>query len=1147
MEEAEFTSDEFKTKLYQSFKERGVIQNLKSQLRSKLVVELRNSALNQDFSKSTVPLQEENSLLHRASNSLVADHLRRCQYEYSLAVFLPESCAASDKLFSTKDLLQLLKINPDSKLYRKIASSQPTYHSKGFLWELLCEIANSHSGGSECKGVQADLSSHSSLVDKLEDVDREFRSRAQGEDFQGSNVITEKMLSFQREIETRSKEQLNLEITRFKENECRNIEMEEREKFRVKLDSSRKELEQLYGMKCKALEERERNATERLQQQQQIVQKEMHSQRQSLLEELQMLRSKEAEVRRESEINKRAAKLEEDKRIAVEENLKLRETAVHNIEETYKQRLKEQLTQYDLKKRKEYMDRLEDVERRERHVRDEARKLNEESEMNKEIKQQLKDKQQRIEEIQNNYQGAKNELISSNKNNELLQEKLRDMVDYQQLKENNAVMRRELENTKMRLAESSNEYKTELARQDERMQLLSMQASQPSHEVVSMKAELHRARDRIKQEKALMESREAQLNSKLQSEVNRSRELQRQLDEQTLQMKEMNRELQEVRTALQETRTALSNEVYRKPNKSSHFKDVPVHDIASTGPNIHSNSLTSGHHDEDVYLPIRTASAGHEPILEHLDQFETSLAWEQSPTPDTSLAFLENTRERFRSLDREAENLEQSYKNFQHKLSNPNALNSPKRIISSILSPTRGSMTSRHRPELKTELSNDNLTTFGGRQRRSGVVTSTSQLPAVSSNTYSISDLRWNAGGHSGIYPVGRTDPSNSGIPSQHQSSTGTSYRNQRMPEMPSSGVDLGITSQPLDQITTGLLQGRNSIPNLPQGRRVTEDFHQVYRAAQDTPQVHDIQSLPTINGEVEDDHAPVSSGFVQNGNALRREDTRHSDPGSHLSNVEEYSDPINALHSPSLDRAWKKSSDQHSAAEVTMPSLDRAMTNPEDVANGTIPLLDGASNFIGQSSDVNMPSLDGAWNKPSNHQPVAEVSVPSLDGAWKTPSFDQSISLDSSWKKSEQLAKDEEKRKQDEKEWEERRIQRMEERQKKEQEAREREKKMLEELEKQEASQKAGEQSREVDNDKKDRLDGKESDVKEENEDDGKIDPIMQKYMKMVQEKQDSKQNKTSLQKLGTFDLGSPDYVEVADVKSIGGVSDTSDPFADW
>ncbi|XP_033126343.1 oral-facial-digital syndrome 1 protein homolog isoform X2 [Anneissia japonica] len=1127
MEEGELSSEEFKSRLYQSFREKGYISNLKSQLRSKLIVELKNTALNQDFPKAAVPLEEEDSLLHRASNSLVADHLQRCQYEYSLAVFLPESGVASDKLFTTRDLLQLLKINPDSKLYRKIASSLPSFNAKGLLWQLLSEIANSHSGGSESKGVQADLYSHSSLVDKLDDVDRAFNSRSNGQDLQGSNVITEKMLSFQREVEARSKEQLNFEIRRFKESEYRSLQMEEREKFRLKLESSRKDLENTYQMRCRALEERERNATERLQQQQQIAQKEMHAQRQNLLDELQILRSKEAEVRRESEVNKRAAKLEEDKRLAIEENLKLREIAVNNIEENYQQRLKEQLTQYALQKRKEYSDRLDDVERRERRVRDEARKLEEESQMNKEIKQEMKEKKTRIEELQNLLQCAKNDLLSSNKSNEIQQEKLRDMVDYQQMKESNAVMRRELETTKMRLAETINEYKTELARQDERMQLLSAKASLPSPELVSMKAEVHRARDRVKQEKALMESRETQLKSRLQNEADRNRELQRQLDEQTLQMKEMNRELSELRAALQQTQTALSNEVYRKPSKPAHFavlgKDVPVHDRSAghqTRPMVSSTDF------DDGYLPIGGAVSGHqrEPFFDDDIQFESAPARDSSPSPDTSLAFLENTRERFRSLEREAENLEQSYKNFQHRMTNPIALRtSPKPVKrglvqgSAFLSPATDLMMTSHsesypRPDYSAgaELLQDGLTRrYQGRKH--GGVSLTSHVAENSSTTYSNTGAHRRLGQHE-LYSLRATHDSTVENGMSHQrSSTHPGHRNVHIPGMSSTLDDPAVRAnslQPISQQITQANLDRNIVDDSPSSGFVHGTSEVLGREE------------PRGDGGYYDSGTEASA--VQALGAIQRVSEPFRDELQYAN-----SEPISDQHESAVSEPI---SDQHQHA-VSKPTNDQPL---------------------------HTVSLDNAWTA------SPEVAVPSLDGAWKTPADAQPISLDTSWKTSEQLAKDEEKRIQEEKEWEENRKRRMEERRRNEEEARERERRTLEELEKKEAGGLSGHQGASPDHPEaspgsdetvKEQKEVKKDDKKEETAEDASIDPVMQQYMKIVQEKQTQKKQKGTMSptlnrrhETYVFDnTDVADYVEYADVKSTGEVSDTSDPFADW
>lgn len=70
-----------------------------SQLRNSIVTELQQTARGQgQLSLRDLRVPEEGSLLHRASNSLIADHLRRCQYEYSLSVFLPESGISRDKV-----------------------------------------------------------------------------------------------------------------------------------------------------------------------------------------------------------------------------------------------------------------------------------------------------------------------------------------------------------------------------------------------------------------------------------------------------------------------------------------------------------------------------------------------------------------------------------------------------------------------------------------------------------------------------------------------------------------------------------------------------------------------------------------------------------------------------------------------------------------------------------------------------------------------------------------------------------------------------------------------------------------------------------------------------------------------------------------
>ena len=42
--------------------------------------------------------EEVASVTDRAANSVIVDHLRRCGYEYTLAIFLPESGTKPDEV-----------------------------------------------------------------------------------------------------------------------------------------------------------------------------------------------------------------------------------------------------------------------------------------------------------------------------------------------------------------------------------------------------------------------------------------------------------------------------------------------------------------------------------------------------------------------------------------------------------------------------------------------------------------------------------------------------------------------------------------------------------------------------------------------------------------------------------------------------------------------------------------------------------------------------------------------------------------------------------------------------------------------------------------------------------------------------------------
>nr|XP_035937796.1 oral-facial-digital syndrome 1 protein homolog isoform X1 [Halichoerus grypus] len=93
------SQDELRKKLYQTFKDRGILDTLKTQLRNQLIHELMHPVLSGELQPRSISV-EGSALLIGAANSLVADYLQRCGYEYSLSVFFPESGLAKEKVKS---------------------------------------------------------------------------------------------------------------------------------------------------------------------------------------------------------------------------------------------------------------------------------------------------------------------------------------------------------------------------------------------------------------------------------------------------------------------------------------------------------------------------------------------------------------------------------------------------------------------------------------------------------------------------------------------------------------------------------------------------------------------------------------------------------------------------------------------------------------------------------------------------------------------------------------------------------------------------------------------------------------------------------------------------------------------------------------
>ncbi|NWT97604.1 OFD1 protein, partial [Urocynchramus pylzowi] len=644
VERETLSQEELRKRLYQTFKSRGVLDTLKTQLRNQLIHELMHPILSGELQPQRVP-SEDSSLLITASNSLVADHLKRCGYEYSLSVFFPESGLEKKKLWTMQDLLQLMRISPESSLYKSLTSGTRK-ENKGFLMQILIGLTEHHLNR-ETHNTETQTTSvppyRESLAEKLQLIDEQFAdSYPQHQKYESLEV---KLNEYRKEIEKQLQEEMYQKLEHFKEVEIAKIKMEEKVQTQKEISELRHELEKMHQAKSEALISREKNAIERLQKQQEIEAKEVYAQRQSLLKDIEAIRTREAELKQRMEAFEITQKVQEEKNKAIEDALRRREVAVKNIEETYDQKLRTELLKYQLELKEEHIARTNKVTEDEKKNKEKAMLLQEEAIAVNSKKEELKQAVSRTKELELDLESVKAQVLLVNKQNHLLTEKLKEVSDYPLLKEEklelqvqNKLLRQQLDETR-----SENQH-------------LRDKLSQPSAEYLACQVELRRVEHSTKLVLDEYESHKQMLEKQLQSEIERCAQLKAQLLDSEATVRKLNVQVEELKLQVKQTQAALENEVYRNPKPS--LVDRSVLDFL--GDRMVPPDLYVDGAFPRKPLPPAAGAAGAVPGPGcHLQP--------RSASPDSDLECVAQARARVKELEKEAEYLEEAYRSYQHR------------------------------------------------------------------------------------------------------------------------------------------------------------------------------------------------------------------------------------------------------------------------------------------------------------------------------------------------------------------------------------------------------------------------------------------------------------------------------------------------
>ncbi|KAM7380462.1 hypothetical protein PAMP_003755 [Pampus punctatissimus] len=636
--------DELRKRLYQTFKDKGVLDTLKIQLRNQLIQELKHPPLTGGEPVARPFSVKSESFLVSACNIIVADHLHSSGFEYTLSIFYPESGLSKEKVFTKGDLLQLLKISPESALYRSLFQNKEN-NDKGLLISLLTQLTHHYTHGlyHDAETQTTSIATYGeSLVEKMKMIDKEY----EGFNYSGDKwfPFQSKLATYRKEMEAQMQKEMNAKMQHFKDVEIAKVRMEEKAQFHKEFDKLKQELQRTYEMKAKALIEREKNAIDRLQKQQEIEEKNVYMQRQTVLKEIETLRNRENELRLRMEAFEKTCQIHEEKVKTTEELLRRRELAVRTLEDTYDQRLKNELSRYQLELKEEFIKRTDKLTENENRNKVETARIQKESAaINAKVEEHSRASSE-LRRLQVELDTAQQQASLLSQQKELLRERLETMSDYPSLKREKAELQGQLRLLKRQLEEAQEENR-----------LLHADLGKPSKEQLALQMELRRLQSARRLDEEEFDNQKQVLQTQLQSEVERCAQLKAQLIECEERSQWMTGHVEEIKMQLRQTQQALENEVLRNPKPS--LVDRSVLELSAdklVPPDIYVDRavLRGGMGYDDVY------EAGG-PLRGHTS------SWRESP--DSDIELVAKAKARIRELQEEAETLEEAYRNYQQR------------------------------------------------------------------------------------------------------------------------------------------------------------------------------------------------------------------------------------------------------------------------------------------------------------------------------------------------------------------------------------------------------------------------------------------------------------------------------------------------
>ncbi|KAF5401545.1 hypothetical protein PHET_04989 [Paragonimus heterotremus] len=241
--------------LYQLLKNTGDLDNLKSRIRQRMILELNaHASLRNEQSQHEAPVTDEIMFYRDLTNSLFSEHLQNHEYIYTLSVFLPECGLSEKKVLRPFEVMRLLGVENEAESFEQLDCLRNDT-STSVICKLLKFVSLQMKRTVEHKIVQTNDGLE--MEDRLQGIDREYELRRILEVDTTKRAFENRLNKYRQVIAEDAQLELRSQMDAFRRTQMVQLRLEMEEEFQQKLSEHRQQLEERFQMRLEALTERE--------------------------------------------------------------------------------------------------------------------------------------------------------------------------------------------------------------------------------------------------------------------------------------------------------------------------------------------------------------------------------------------------------------------------------------------------------------------------------------------------------------------------------------------------------------------------------------------------------------------------------------------------------------------------------------------------------------------------------------------------------------------------------------------------------------------------------------------------------------------------------------------------------------------------